>query len=83
MTRNRITTDELIDTLLSTEDAKEVHENIAATVTKWGGKRENAGRKAKSQNNILKFTKRLSEQEKEFIDYARSHNIDYEKLMQG
>ena len=47
-----------------------------------GGYRENAGRKPKT-GVVLKFQIRVSEKEKEFINYARSHNIDYDSLMQG
>jgi len=47
-----------------------------------GGKREGAGRKPKT-GVVLKFQVRLSEKEKEFINYARSHNLNYDDLMQG
>jgi len=47
-----------------------------------GGKRAGAGRKP--QNGvILKFQIRVSEKEKEFLHYARSHNLNYDTLMQG
>jgi len=47
-----------------------------------GGKRKGAGRKPKT-GIVLKFQVRLSEKEKEFINYARSHNLNYDELMQG
>lgn len=47
-----------------------------------GGKRAGAGRKPKT-GVVLKFQVRLSEKEKEFIDYARTHNLNYDDLMQG
>ncbi len=47
-----------------------------------GGKRKGAGRKP-STGVVLKFQIRVSEKEKEFIQYARSHNLDYDNLMQG
>lgn len=47
-----------------------------------GGKRAGAGRKP--QNGVvLKFQIRVSEKEKEFLKYARSHNLNYDALMQG
>ena len=46
-----------------------------------GGKRKGAGRKPKT-GLVLKFQVRLSEKEKEFINYARSHNLNYDELMQ-
>lgn len=48
----------------------------------WGGSRAGSGRKAKT-GVVLKFQMRVSEKEKEFINYARNHNIDYDSLMQG
>jgi len=47
-----------------------------------GGKRKGAGRKP-TNGVILKFQIRVSEKEKEFINFARSHNLDYDKLMKG
>lgn len=47
-----------------------------------GGKRKGAGRKP-ATGVVLKFQIRVSEKEKEFIQYARSHNLDYDNLMQG
>ena len=53
--------------------------------------RQYKGRGGKSENSVrpwitakaLKFTKRLTEDEAKFIDYAREHNINYDDLMQG
>lgn len=47
-----------------------------------GGKREGAGRKP-ANGVVLKFQVRVSEKEKEFLKYARSHNLNYDDLMQG
>lgn len=47
-----------------------------------GGKREGAGRKPKN-GILLKFHVRVSEKEKEFLNYARSHNLNYDELMQN
>ncbi len=82
--RNKITTKDLIEKRFSEEKAKiilsEANEEIKEI--KWGGKRTGAGRKPKS-GVVLKFQVRLSAKEKEFINYARSHNLDYDELMQG
>ena len=47
-----------------------------------GGKRPGAGRKP-TNGVVLKFQIRVSEKEKEFIDYARVHKLNYDELMQG
>jgi len=47
-----------------------------------GGKRKNAGRKPKT-GVVLKFQMRVSQKEKEFINYARLNNLNYDDLMQG
>ena len=47
-----------------------------------GGKRKGAGRKPKT-GVVLKFQVRLSAKEKEFITWARSHNLNYDELMEG
>ncbi len=46
-----------------------------------GGPRENAGRKQK-YSQTLKFQIRVTEEEKEFISYAREHNFNYSSIMQ-
>jgi len=46
-----------------------------------GGPRENAGRKKKF-SQPLKFQIRVTEEEKEFISYAREHNFNYSSIMQ-
>ena len=71
---------------LKTTDIKtynEIKENTRQAAKTWGGKRENSGRKPIESGKVLKFTKRLSEKEAQFIDYARKHNLDYDDLMQG
>ena len=45
-----------------------------------GGARENAGRKQKF-SLPLKFQSRVTQEEKDFIQYAREHNFDYLKAM--
>lgn len=77
------TNDELIARL-----SKERQEKIIAMSDKeieeikWGGARKGAGRKPKT-GNVLEFQIRVSKKEKEFINYARNHNINYDDLMQG
>ena len=46
-----------------------------------GGPRENTGRKQKF-SQPLKFQIRVTEEEKEFISYAREHNFNYSSIMQ-
>lgn len=46
-----------------------------------GGARENAGRKQKFALP-LKFQIRVTQEEKDFINYAREHNLNYSALMQ-
>ena len=46
-----------------------------------GGARENAGRKQKF-GSPLKFQIRVTKEEKDFLTYAREHNINYSSLMQ-
>ncbi len=79
--RNRITTDDLINQL-PPERRQKVLDNVEKEILKWGGKRANAGRKPKT-GTVLEFRMRVSEKEKEFINYARAHNINYDDLMQG
>ena len=50
---------------------------------KHGGARQGAGRKKKDEDNVLKFQVRVSKKEKSFLDYARSHHLNYDELMQG
>lgn len=45
-----------------------------------GGARENAGRKQKFALP-LKFQIRVTKEEKDFIAYAREHNLNYSTLM--
>ena len=82
--KKKITTDDLINKYFTAEEAEQIHEEIRDEVEKikWGGKRENAGRRTKT-GTVLKICYRVSEKEKEFLNYARSHNINYDELMQG
>lgn len=81
--KNKITTEDLINKLpsdVATQLRKEVKEEVEKI--KWGGKRLNAGRKTKT-GTVLRCVVKVSEKEKEFLNYARSHNVDYDMLMQG
>jgi len=79
--KNKITTEDLINKL-PIELAEQVHANVKKNVEKWGGKRKNAGRKPKT-GVVLDFRIRVSDKEKQFIEYARNHNLNYDELMQG
>jgi len=46
-----------------------------------GGARENAGRKQKF-GLPLEFQIRVTKEEKDFLAYAREHNVNYSALMQ-
>jgi len=82
MTTKRITTDDLIKALPK-DSQDRINAEVDETVKKWGGVRANSGRTSVVKGKILKFTKRLTEDEARFIDYARQHNINYDDLMQG
>lgn len=45
-----------------------------------GGARENAGRKQKF-SSPLKFQIRVTQEEKDFIAYAREHHLNYSAMM--
>lgn len=76
------TNDDLIKELLTPEEQAEVYAYVEKEVAKyWGGARAGAGRKPKSDSNVLKFQVRVSSKEKEFLKYAREHNLDYDELM--
>ena len=71
------------ETIITKKEYNEISgENFYKETFTHGGKRENAGRKPKT-GVVLKFQVRLSEKEKEFIDFARMHNLNYDDLMQG
>ena len=76
------TNDELIARLPKERQAR-IFAMVEREIAKWGGVREGAGRKAKEPGKVLSFTKRLTEKEVQFIDYARSHHLNYDDLMQG
>ncbi len=82
--RNKITTEELIRKRFSKEEAENIFIEAKQEIEeiKWGGARKGAGRKPKT-GNVLEFQIRVSKKEKEFINYARTHNINYDDLMQG
>lgn len=75
------TNDELINALSEARKQK-IIENSDNEIAKWGGKRKGAGRKPVN-GVVLEFRINVSKQEKEFINYARKHHINYEELMQG
>lgn len=79
-----ITTKDIMNELLTSEEIAEIENDVKKEVARIrGGKREGAGRKAVIKGKILKFTKRLTDEEVKFIDYAREHNLNYNELMQG
>ncbi|HNW26081.1 MAG TPA: hypothetical protein PKI94_04745 [Candidatus Gastranaerophilaceae bacterium] len=82
--KKKITTKDLIKEFFTPEEAQEIQKEIVQEVEKikWGGKRPHAGRKPKT-GVVLEFRIRVSEKEKQFIDYARSHNLNFDKLMKG
>ena len=76
--------DDLINELLNSEEKIELHNEVDSEVKKIrGGFREGAGRKKKNPDNVLQFQIRVSKKEKQFLNYARNHNIDYDSLMEG
>ncbi len=79
----RVTNDDLMKELLTSEEVKELKNEVLNEVKSFrGGKREGSGRKLIT-GKVLKFTKRVTDEEARFIDYARKHHINYEDLMQG
>ncbi len=79
---NKIVTNDDLINALSEERQKNINNEVAKTIAKWGGKREGAGRKPKS-DNVLELRIRVSKKEKEFIDYARNHKLNFDDLMEG
>ncbi|MBE7708921.1 MAG: hypothetical protein E7Z93_00565 [Cyanobacteria bacterium SIG32] len=81
---NLKTNDDLIKELLTPEEQTELYNEVDQEVKKiHGGFREGSGRKKKNPDNVLQFQMRVSKKEKSFLQYARSHNIDYDELMEG
>lgn len=82
MTKPKITTnDDIIKSLPPERQAKIQAETLKILKEHgWGGARANSGRKT-ATGKVLKFTKRLSEDEVRFINYAREHHINYDDLM--
>ena len=80
--KNLKTNDDLIKELLTPDEQQELTSDIEQAVIKYhGGFLEGAGRKKKNPSLVLKFQIRVSEKEKEFLAFARKHNLDYDKLM--
>ena len=82
--KNLKTNDELINELLTPEEKNELYTEVEHEVKRIrGGARAGAGRKKKDEDNVLKFQVRVSKKEKTFLNYARSHHLNYDELMQG
>ncbi len=82
MKKHKVVTNDDLIAMLPLEEQEKIHAESAKIIAKWGGSRKNSGRK-KITSNVLKFTKRVTEKEAQFIDYARKHHINYDDLMQG
>lgn len=77
------TNDELIKELLTPEEQADLQASVEDEVKRyWGGARKGAGRKPKDKSNVLKFQVRVTSKEKEFLKYAREHNLNYDDLME-
>lgn len=76
--RSEVTTDERIIT--EKEYMKKSGLSFYEKEFGHGGQRENAGRKQRF-SQPLKYQMRVTEEEKEFISYAREHNFNYSALM--
>lgn len=77
-TTNKVEADETIIT--EKEYLKKSGLGFYKKVFSHGGARENAGRKQKL-SKPLKYQMRVTEDEKEFIQYAREQKISYASLM--
>lgn len=85
MSKPKIVTNDDLIKMLPEDEQKQIHAEAEAIILEFkgrGGKRENSGR-PRTTAKILKFTKRLKEDEARFINYARKHHINYNDLMQG
>lgn len=78
-----MTTNDDIIKSLSKERQDHINKMVKEDIAKWGGARANSGRKTVINGKVLSFTKRVTEKEAQFIDYARKHNLNYDDLMQG
>ena len=77
------TNDDVMKELLTEDENAEIKSDVEQEVKKyWGGKRAGAGRKPKT-DNVLVLRIRVSEKEKEFIDWAREHKFNLDELMHG
>jgi len=83
MTEHKVVTNDDIIAALPLDEQEAIKQETAKIVAKWGGVRKNAGRKSIVEGQVLKFVKKVTEQEANFIDYARKHHINYDDLMQG
>lgn len=82
MTKPKIVTNDDLINALPKERQDRINAKVDKNVAKWGGVRANSGRK-RVTGQVLDFTKRLTEKEARFIDYAREHNINFDDLMEG
>lgn len=85
MTKPKIITNDDVIAMLPEEEQKAIKAEVEAIIAEYkgrGGKRENSGR-PRTTAKVLKLTKRLTEEEARFIDYARKHHINYDDLMEG
>lgn len=69
-----------LDEIKKIENFEKQAEKDIKKIKSHGGKRFGAGRKPK-MGVVLSFQIRVSEQEKEFIQYAREHNLNYKSIM--
>ena len=75
---------DVMQDILNPDEIAEINKEVAEEVKKYrGGKRTGSGRKTIIKGKILQFTKRVTDKEAKFIDYAREHNINFDNLMQG
>ena len=85
MTKPKIITNDDLIKMLPQEEQEQIHAEAEKIILEYkgrGGKRKNSGR-PRTTVKILKLTKRLTEDEARFIDYARAHKLNYDELMQG
>lgn len=73
------TNDEIIAGL-SKKRQEKISNMVNEELAKWGGKRAGAGRKP-TNGTVLSIQIRVSEQEKEFLTWARQNHFDYKSIM--
>lgn len=71
------------ETIITEEEYAELSgDNYYKTTFSHGGKHEGAKRTPKT-GVVFEFQVKLSAKEKEFINWARSHNLNYDEIMEG